>query len=148
MLTELCAELKNYFLRDATEDIHYNTYTIADSSMESLPFLQNGQYFRIVGSVFNDGVYQYPAAGLKDETFTGSVWAMAVPPAVVALAAEIDAWRSKNADVLASPFTSESFGGYSYSKGAGGTGGNGSGAYSWQNQFASRLSKWRRLSVL
>lgn len=148
MLTELCAELKNYFLRDAAKDIYYNTFTIADGSMESLPFLQDGQYFRIVGSVFNDGVYQYPAAGLVDETFKGSIWAMAVPPAVVALAAEIDAWNIKNADVLASPFTSESFGGYSYTKSAGGTNGNGGGAYSWQNQFASRLSKWRRLSVL
>lgn len=149
MLTELCAELRNYFLRDAAKDIHYNTYTIADGSMESLPFLQNGQYFRIVGSVFNDGVYQYPVAGLADETFKGSIWAMAVPPAVIALAAEIDAWNAKNADALASPFTSESFGGYSYSKSTGSTGGNGSGgAYSWQNQFASRLAKWRRLNVL
>lgn len=147
MLTELCAELKNYFLRDATEDIHYNTYTIADGSMESLPFLQNGQYFRIVGSVFNDGVYQYPAAGLADETFTGAIWAMAVPPAVVALAAEIDAWNEKNVDTLASPYTSESFGGYSYTKASGNSAG-GSGGYTWRDQFASRLSKWRRLSVL
>lgn len=144
MLTELCAELRNYFLRDATKDIHYNTYTIADGSMESLPFLQNGQYFRIVGSVFNDGVYQYPAAGLKDETFTGSVWAMAVPPAVVALAAEIDAWQAKNADVLASPFTSESTPVYSRTYKTSNSGG----AYSWKNQFASRLIEWRRLNVL
>lgn len=146
MLTELCAELRNYFLRDAAKDIHYNTYTIADGSMESLPFLQDGQYFRIAGSVFNDGVYQYPAAGLADETFTGSIWAMAVPPTVIALAAEIDEWKTKNAKTLASPFTSESFESYSYSKGTGGVSGNG--AYSWQNQFASQLSRWRRLSVL
>lgn len=146
MLTELCAELKNYFLKDAAKDIHYNTFTIADGSMESLPFLQNGQYFRIVGSVFNDGVYQYPAVGLADETFTGSIWAMAVPPAVVALAAEIDAWNDKNADTLASPYTSESFGGYSYTKASGNSGSGG--AYSWKDQFASRLSKWRRLNVL
>lgn len=147
MLTELCAELKNYFLKDAARDIHYNTFTIADGSMESLPFLQDGQYFRIVGSVFNDGVYQYPAAGLADETFTGSIWAMAVPPTVIALAAEIDAWRSKNADVLASPFTSESFESYSYSKGVS-TRSGGNATLTWQDQFASQLSRWRRLNVL
>lgn len=143
MLTELCAELKNYFLRDRDADIHYGEYTISGGSID-LPFLVVGQYFRIVGSVLNDGVYQYPADGLADEEFTGAVWAMAVPPSVVALAADIEEWNQKNAETLASPYTSESFGGYSYTKATSGDGG----AYTWQNQFASRLNKWRRLSVL
>lgn len=143
MLTELCAELKNYFLRDQSEDIHNGSFTISDGSID-LPFLLNGQYFRIVGSVLNDGVYQYPASDLTDEMFSGAVWAMAVPPAVIVLAADIDAWNEANADTLASPYTSESFGGYSYSKSSGSSGG----AFTWKDQFASRLSKWRRLSVL
>ena len=144
MLTELCAELKNYFLRDREADIHYGEYTISGGSID-LPFLLNGQYFRIVGSVLNDGVYQYPADGLADEVFTGAVWSMAVPPSVVDLAADIEAWNEKNAEALASPYTSESFGGYSYTKASGNSVGGG---YSWQDQFASRLAKWRRLSVL
>lgn len=143
MLTELCAELKNYFLRDQSEDIHNGLFTISGGSID-LPFLLDGQYFRIVGSVLNDGVYQYPASDLVDETFSGAVWAMAVPPAVIALAADIEAWNEANADTLASPYTSESFGGYSYSKSSGSSGG----AFTWKDQFASRLSKWRRLSVL
>lgn len=146
MLTELCAELKNYFLRDQAADIHYGEYTISGGGIV-LPFLLDGQYFRIVGSVLNDGVYQYPAVGLSDETFTGAVWAMAVPPAVVALAADIEEWNEKNADIIASPFMSESFGGYSYTKGSV-YGESGSSAMTWKKQFASRLSKWRRLSVL
>lgn len=145
MLTELCAELKNYFLRNREADIHYGEYTISGGSID-LPFLLNGQYFRIVGSLLNDGVYQYPADGLADEVFTGAVWAMAVPPYVVDLAAEIDAWNAANATALASPYTSESFGGYSYTKASGNS--ESGGAYSWKDQFASRLSKWRRLSVL
>jgi hypothetical protein len=145
MLTELCAELKNYFLRDRDADIHYGEYTISGGGID-LPFLLNGQYFRIVGSVLNDGVYKYPAYGLTDEVFTGAVWAMAVPPAVVALAADIEAWNEKNAETLASPYTSESFGGYSYTKASGSSASGG--AYSWKDQFASRLAKWRRLSVL
>lgn len=145
MLTELCAELRNYFLRDREADIHYGEYTISGGSID-LPFLLDGQYFRIVGSVLNDGVYQYPANGLADETFTGAVWAMAVPPTVIALAAEIEAWTTNNADALANPYTSESFGGYSYTKASGNSASGG--AYSWKDQFASSLSKWRRLSVL
>ena len=146
MLTELCAELKNYFLRDREADIHYGSYTISGGSIV-LPFLLAGQYFRIVGSVLNDGVYEYPAVGLTDETFAGAVWAMAVPPTVIALADDIEAWNAKNADALTSPYTSESFGGYSYTK-ASGANSSGGGAYSWKDQFASRLAKYRRLSVL
>lgn len=146
MLTELCAELKNYFLRDRDKDIHYGLYKISDGSID-LPFLLDGQYFRIVGSVLNDGVYQYPASALADEEFSGAVWAMAVPPSVIALSAEIDAWNEKNAEALSSPYTSESFGGYSYTKATtGGVGTNG--AFTWRDQFASQLNKWRRLSVL
>lgn len=143
MLTELCAELKNYFLRDASKDIHHGDFVISDGNID-LPFLLDGQYFRIVGSVLNDGVYQYPASGLTDESFTGSVWAMAVPPSVVALADEIKAWNTANADALSGLYQSESFGGYSYSKPAGSSGG----AYSWKDQFAGRLANYRRLSVL
>lgn len=146
MLTELCAELKNYFLRDRSKDIHYGEYTISNGSID-LPFLLDGQYFRIVGSVLNDGVYKYPTNSLPaDEMFVGSVWAMAVPLSVIALSEEIEEWNTKNADMLASPYTSESFGGYSYTKASGGSAGGGS--FTWKDQFASRLAKWRRLSVL
>lgn len=146
MLTELCAELKNYFLRDGLKDIHPGEYTISNGSID-LPFLLNNQYYRIVGSVFNDGVHKYGDTHdvLTDETFVGAVWAMALPLSVIALSNEIDAWNTQNADILSSPYTSESFGGYSYSKASGVSGG---GAFTWKDQFASRLSKWRRLSVL
>ena len=144
MLAELCAELKNYFLRNQSEDIHNGLFTISDGSID-LPFLLDGQYFRIVGSVMNDGVYQYPVSELADETFSGSIWAMAVPSTVIALAAEIDGWNKANAEALASPYQSESFGGYTYSKG---NSSSGTGGYDWRDQFSNRLNKYRRLSVL
>lgn len=143
MLTELCAELKNYFLRDREADIHYGQYTISGGSID-LPFLLDGQYFRIVGSVLNDGVYQYPVSELADETFSGAIWAMSVPPTVIALAAEIDGWNKANADVLASPYQSESFAGYSYSKGTSANGG----AWTWKDQFRNKLNAYRKISVL
>lgn len=153
MLTELCAELRNYFLRDYRHysDIHRGSFVISGGDIESLDFLQQGQYFRIVGSVFNDGVWRYGEGCLVDEAFTGEVWAMTVPPAVIALDAEIDAWKAANKDALDNPYQSESFGGYSYSKASGASGTNANGAstsFGWQNQFAKRLDPYRRISAL
>ena len=147
MLSELCAEIRNYFLRDYRRDIHAGRFTISDGSIEPLSFLQDDQYFRIVGSVFNDGVHKYGDEDLTDETFEGSVWAMAVPPDVIALSEEIDSWIEENKDVLDSPYQSESFGGYSYSKGSNYANDSNS-AYSWRNQFASKMARYRRISVL
>ena len=139
MLTELCGVLRNWFETDRID----GTYTVESGGI-ALPFLQEGQFFRIVGSVFNDGVHQYPACGLMDETFDGSVWPMAIPPAVLALDADIEAWQVKNGEEAASPFTSESFGGYSYSKGANGSTAA-SGAVTWQTTFKARMNQWRKI---
>ena len=148
MLTEICAELRNYFIRKPGEDIHRGKFTISNGGIEALSFLQAGQYFRIVGSVFNDGVHQFPDDMLTDEVFEGEIWAMAVPPAVIALDSEISGWCASNAETLASPYQSESFGGYSYSKGNSSGASGAGGAYSWKNQFSAKLSQYRRISVL
>lgn len=154
MLTEICAYLKNYFCRAIfTGDFVITGGALDDSSViydangsQVLPsaILQNNQYFRLVGSVFNDGVHKYPASDLADEEFAGALWAMAVPPAVVAADAKITEWITNNAAALASPYQSESFEGYSYSKGSSAAGG---GAYSWQDQFAAELAPYRRLHL-
>ena len=136
MLETVLQNLNNWFL--VPDGVHAGEFTVQGGQI-TLPFLQTGQYFRVVGSVFNDGLHQYPVADLTDETFTGSVWALAVPKAVIELAEEIDAWQTKNGDP--GPFTSESFGGYSYSKAT-----NTSGmAVGWQDVFKSRLNDWRRI---
>ena len=138
MLTELCAELRNWFV--VPDGVHIGTYTISGGSIAPLDFLQEGQYFRIVGSVFNDGVYQYPATSLTDEVFEGAVWAMALPPSIIALSAEIKAYNDSDAG-KASPYISENFGGYGYTKA---TDENGA-PIGWQKAFASRLRQWRKL---
>ena len=139
MLEQVLMHLKNWFL--VPGGIHEGTYTIEDGGI-TLPFLANGQYFRICGSVFNDGLHQYPASDLKAETFEGNVWALAVPQSVIDLAAEIEAWQKKNGDASASPYQSESFGGYSYSKATDSASG---GAVTWQSAFRSRMNAWRKL---
>ena len=139
MLEQVLMHLNNWFL--VPGGIHEGTYTIEDGGI-ALPFLANGQYFRICGSVFNDGLHQYPASDLKAETFEGTVWALAVPQAVIELAAEIEAWQTKNGDASVSPYQSESFGGYSYSKSTDSASG---GAVTWQSAFRSRLNAWRKI---
>ena len=135
-LTNLCAELRNYFETKK----RFGTFTISDGSLSPSNFLQSGQYYRIVGSVFNDGVHRHPAHDLTDETFDGAVWAMAVPPAVVDLATEIEEYNKSDVG-KPSPYISENFGGYGYTKA---TDANGT-PIGWQKAFASRLNKWRKL---
>ena len=135
-LTNLCAELRNYF----EPEKHFGTFTISGGSLSPSNFLQNGQYYRIVGSVFNDGVHRHPAHDLTDETFDGAVWAMAVPPAVVELAAEIEEYNKSDAG-KPSPYISENFGGYGYTKA---TGSNGK-VLTWKSVFADALNRYRKL---
>lgn len=137
MLEQILQYLRNWFV----VKMYPGTYTVEDGGL-SLPFLRPGQYFRITGSLFNNGVYQYgDGLELTDETFDGSIWALAVPKAILMMLPEIEAWQAKYADVVASPYTSESYGNYSYSKAAASDGS----AEGWQSAFASRLSAWRKL---
>ena len=146
-LTELCKELRNWFEKAK----YFGTFRIVNGKIDLSELiadgsLQVGQYFRICDSVFNDGVYQYPASDLIDEVFEGAVWAMAVPPTVIAMQAEINNWL-ENEDVqkaLASPYQSESFGGYSYTKASGGSNDSGEGI-TWQKKFKTRLDQWRKI---
>ena len=135
-LTNLCAELCNYFETKK----RFGTFTISGGSISPSDFLQDGQYFRIVGSVFNDGVYRYPAHDLVDETFNGAVWAMAVPPAVIDLATEIEEYNKSDVG-KPSPYISENFGGYGYTKA---TGSNGK-VLTWKSVFADALNRYRKL---
>lgn len=144
-LTEICDYLNNYFPGGS---IKTGRFTIEGGSIAA-DFLQAGQYFRIVGSIFNDGVHKYPAEDLTDETFDGAIWPMAVPKTVTDLAVDVEAWLAKYGGVdsqALSPFASESFGNYSYSKGTA-TAGAGS-PNSWQSVFANRLNRYRRLPNL
>ena len=139
MLEQVLMHLNNWFL--VPGGIHEDAYTIKDGSI-ALPFLQNGQYFRICGSMFNDGLHQYPSVNMKNETFDGTVWVLAIPDAVIDLAVEIEEWQKKNGDASVSPYQSESFGGYSYTKA---TDAQTGGAVTWQSAFRSRLNAWRKL---
>jgi len=150
MLSELCRELRNWFDRDQPHlhgAFEISNGTIVDQDF--IDIIKPNQYFRITGSIFNDGVYKYDEQlELQDELFVGSVNLMAVPSEVLSLSDDIDTWKQKymNPDSEAmSPFNSESFGGYSYSKSGGRNSDSGSGSSSWQGVFASQLNRWRKI---
>ena len=149
MISEVCHEIRNWFDRGLPK--YYGEFEIANGSLVLKPNMeiQDGQYFRIMGSVFNNGVHCYPVSNLRDEKFKGSVWCMALPKELVALCDEISQWQETYGGVgsqAMSPFSSESFGGYSYTKGSrSSSSGSVSDYPSWQTAFSSRLNKWRKI---
>ena len=139
MLEQVLMNIRRWFPVEG--GIHSGTFTIKDGGV-TLPFLADGQYFRICGSVFNDGLHQYNVLDLTDETFTGTIWALAIPKSVIELADEIQKWQEKNGEAAAGISQSESFGGYQYSKA---TDAETGGAVTWQSAFKKQLSAWRQI---
>ena len=136
-LTDLCEQVKNWF--ECSRQI--GDFEIVNGTID-LDFVQEGQFFRIIGSTFNDGVYQYPCNDLQDETFSGAVCALQIPKSFLALKDEINEWEKKYGESLASPFTSENFfGSYSYSKATNSDGSN----ITWQSHFKDKLKRWRKI---
>ena len=139
MLDEVCGSINNYFPRTKVKG-HFNFCCCGTE----LAFVAEGQYFRVKGSKFNDGIHLYPASDLTDEEFDGEVWALGIPREVQKLAEEIMNWQAENSKVLNSPYQSESFGGYSYSK-ASNNSNDGSKPLTWRKFFSKRLNRWRCL---
>ena len=143
MLIEVLQYLRNWFKK--TE--YSGDFTIENGRLKTEYSggeisIANGQYFRVHGSALNDGVYQYPATGLHDETFSGAVWGLAIPPALIDIADEITEWQDKYAEAVASPYQSESYSRGSYSRAKASAGQS---AVSWKTTFADRLAPWRKL---
>ena len=99
MIAEICDYLKNYFDRDMPK--YFGEIKIENGQLVGFfNRLAENQYFRIVGSKFNDGIYKYPETELTDETFSGAVWAMAIPKDFLKIVEEIK--RRKNSNVTVS----------------------------------------------
>lgn len=151
MLQQIMENIHNYFIQKRLE----GTFEIADGVI-SLPSLLDGQRFLITGSALNDGVYTYhegaikddddaEEVGLKDETWAGTICALAVPPAVIALSSEMKAWVDANGAQVDSPYTSENvIGVYSYTKATGGSGAGG--AVTVFDVFGTKLNRWRKVA--
>lgn len=149
VLTDICEELHNWFTPNRKHR-YDGVFLIENGSIvlpDSVSILSN-QYFRIVGSALNDGVYRYPAYGLQDELFTGSIWAMSIPPLVLEIAAEIESAEGDSGSVGGgsfSPYSSESFNGYSYSKATSSDGTPMSVADMAWSKAMKKLNRWRKM---
>ena len=151
MLQEIMEYLNNYFVPISAKKV---TYTISNGAISPSFGAEDGDRFLICMSRRNDGVYTWHAdgikddddanaAGLRDETFAGTIRVMSVPPALVALSGEIKQWVESNSAALSSPMQSESFNGYSYTLKSGGSNG-GNGPLTWRDIFGKQLERWRR----
>lgn len=135
MLEAILMYLHNWFPVPGAE--RSGAFVIASGALD-FDGLKPGQYYRIRGSVFNDGLHRRGEEQLTDEEFTGTVAPLAVPRALVEMSVEIKDWCTANP---ATDKISESFGGYSYSRASSASGGAAGG---WQAAFAARLAPWRR----
>lgn len=150
MLTELCQYCRNWFDRKPDGSYHpkYDgTFTAVNGEL-TYPDMATGQHYRIMGSMLNDGVHTAGDGSLQAETFSGAVCLMGIPPTFVQLAADIAEWQAMyggNDSAAMSPYASESFGGYSYSKSGGGASDGTTGAGTWQAAFSKRLDVWRKV---
>lgn len=151
MLEQICEHIHNYFILDRYE----GECTVDEGTITPVPGLTEGQRFWLTGSALNDGVYTYHADGIRNdddtesaaltpETFCGTVCGMGVPKEILKLASEVGAWMEKYGDVVTGPYTSESFGGYSYTKASSGSGADAGAPLSWQNVFRNRMNPWRK----
>ena len=137
MLEALMNYLHNWFDRVHIRGrfaVKYGELTRLDGPFEPMP----SQYYRIGGSIFNDGLHQHPDDTLADEVFDGEIWLLAVPQSFIELAENIATWRAAHPD---GEYQSESFGGYTYSRptNADGT------SVRWQDAFSHELNHWRKL---
>lgn len=144
MLEQVLDHIHNYFYTGA---VITDTFTISGGQIQ-IDELQNGQYYHITGSVFNDGIHQYPASEgeLTDETFSGTIYPMAVPKTMLNIVNEIEAWVEEYGTVMNSPYQEERVVNvYEYKRATTGRY-VGDSQSDWQTIFKKRLNAWRKVA--
>ena len=149
ILEEVLGSIHNFFIRGT---IGVSGCSIEGATLPASVSIPNGAWYRIRGSVLNDGMHLHPAYDLNDETFDGEIDVCAVPTPLLSIVEEIqdynEAARAATAKVAASPYQSESFGGYSYTlkQSSASASSASAGAVGWQAEFLPRLRQWRKLA--
>lgn len=138
MLEAILQRINNYFVKNIIEGV----IEVADGAITAngkpIEIAEN-QYIRIKDSIFLDGVYQFPSELAGNEKFFGEVWLLAVPLAIIELADEITEWCVNNQPTN---IISESFGGYSSTKG---TNKSGTATADWSEVFVDRLKAYKKI---
>jgi hypothetical protein len=147
ILEQVLSHIHNWFDHG---QIGLSGCAISEGRLPASISIPEGAWYRIQGSLFNDGLHKHPADDLTDETFDGTITVCAIPNALLEVVEEIEDWqtvyREGRNKALGSPYTSESFDGYSYSmrdySGADSASGGLSG---WQAEFAGQLNAFRKM---
>lgn len=140
MLSAVLDYLHNDFRRDMTA----GSFAVENGVLDVPELeLQEGQFFRIFGSVFNDGIHAVGDDDLTDEVFTGNVWSLAIPTELLKLVGEIEQNVNASSKAMADGgvMKSESFDGYSYTRM---TRADGS-IMDWRDLYHDRLARWRKI---
>lgn len=120
---------------------------IANGELPESVSILSGAWYRIQGSVLNDGLHLSPSTDLSDETFDGTITILTIPRPLLRLAEEISDWQALYGEATNSPYASESFGGYTYTmRGASSSQGGSGGLTGWREVFSDRLNQWRKMS--
>ena len=145
ILEDVLYHIHNWFVRESIS----SNVRIEDGSLPASvsSHLLEGQWYRIEGSVLNDGLHKHPADDLTDETFEGTVTTLVIPRPLLRVAEDIAAWQEANGKAVDGPYASESFDGYSYSLKSDSGANSGSGGLSgWRLAFRDRLNPFRKIS--
>ena len=137
-VAQIMREVRNYF---PCERIH-GEWTLAGGVLSGSDALRPGDWIAVLGSEYNNGVYQLDAAASLprgvDEEWTGDIVRLAPPSDFLALCEEIAAWAQHHSPDSA---LRESFGAYSVTRAASPDGR----PLGWQSVFAADLAPYRRM---
>ncbi len=141
-VADVMRQCNNYF----ETGYRATNYSISGGVISPNDVLRPGMWIHISGSFFWDGVWKigegWKLEGAKDDApddaFYGKIYFLAPPHEFLILCEEIATYTQKSA---VSPYQSETFGEYSYTKATGKNGG----ILSWQEAFADRLRPYRRM---
>ena len=145
MLTEICQYLHNYFEYEKL----FGDVIVTASSVSAngkIVALEEGQYFALFRGRIPLGIFKN-GDELKPRHFEGAVWLLDIPDAILNADTWAENWKAKNGSVDSvanSALNSESFKGYSYSKGTNKEGKDGSSIFD-NAQFSAMLNPYRKL---
>lgn len=143
-LEEVLNHIHNWFDRESE---HINgSFAIEDGALVYVN-IPEGAWYQVQGSYLNDGLHLHPADDLVDEEFTGTITVLRIPRPLLRIVEEIAEWQSKYGDATSGPYSSESFGGYSYTmRGDSSSQGGSGGLTGWRLAFRDRLNAWRKIA--
>lgn len=137
MLFEAMSYCKNWFVTE----IHKGNISIQDNTinLNGKEFTPNAytDFLRLIGGHTNEQMFDSSKV-LENDEFEGEIWELAPPQEFIKLCDKIREWNDENKP---NDKTSESFGGYSYSKA---TNNNGV-PLTWQDVFAKELRAYKKI---